>query len=157
MRRFITTRVRPMVDVDLALHTLLVDAFANTAVRVDSVFPGADRLPALVVGRAGGTQDFPAGGVDRPRIDLDAYALRRQASIVLLGDALAFLYGCEGMSVLMRDGTRFVFATVDAESGLITGQDEDTAAFRATSSVVLTIHQLAPRLADEETRIGGTL
>lgn len=145
MRRYLASAVRPMVDVDLAVHGLLAAGYAGSGVRVDSAFPGTDRLPAVVVGRAGGSPDWPAGGLDRPRIDVDAYAVRRQQAITLLTDTLAYLHACEGMEITMRDGTHFVLNTVADESGLITGQDESTNAYRATASVVLTIHQLAPR------------
>jgi hypothetical protein len=139
-----------MADIDLALHGVYAEAFAETGVRIDSGFPGPDRLPALVIGRAGGYQDWPAGSVDRPRIDLDAYAVRRQQAITLLTDAVALMHSLEGSKIRMRDGTQFVVNAVDDESGLLTDQDDSTAQGinRATMAVVLTIHQFAPEFED---------
>lgn len=148
MRRFIASVTRPIVDIDLALHGLLTDALDGTGVRVDSTFPGPDRLPAIVHGRVAGIEDFPAGAVDRPRVDFDAYAPRRQQAIILVTDVIAWLHSQEGRIVLMGDGTRFLIATVDQQAGLITGQDDETAQgiWRATVSLDFTIHQLTPEL-----------
>lgn len=148
--RYLDTAIRPGVDIDLALRSMLQRAFADSGVRVDISFPGMDRLPSVSAVRAGGVSDWPPGAVDRPRIDINCYATKRQEAINLALDVVAFFKSSEGDTITFGDGTRFVLVACDEASGLITGQDETVEnAYRGTVSVTLVVHQISPMRSEE--------
>lgn len=143
MGRYLTTTVRPGLDIDLALRSLLQSALAGTGVRVDLDFPGTERLPSVSALRSGGLADWPDGQLERPRIDINAWAIKRQDAINLALEVVAYLRSAEGQVVTFGDGARMLLAACDDVGGLLTGQD-DTGAFRATTAVTLTLGQLTP-------------
>lgn len=157
MMRFMNASVRPKVDIDLALRWLLVEGFAETGaeVRVDPSFPGIARLPSVSALRAGGVPDHPPGAVDRPRVDINAYATARQTAFNLTNEVVAYLQGRQGDTVTLRDGTRFSLVSVDEIVGPVVQEDDDSAQryYRAMGSVNLTIHQWQPAtdIESEET------
>jgi hypothetical protein len=144
--RYLDTAVRPDIDVDLALRAVLQHALAGTGVRVDPAFPGPDRLPSVSATRSGGIPDWPPGAIDRPRVDINTWAEKRQEASDLARETVAYLKSCEGDTITFGDGTRFVLAAVDTAAGLFIDQDASTSQgiYRGVTSVVLTIHQRSP-------------
>ena len=143
MTRFLDTKVRAGLDIDLALRSMLQRAFNGTGVRVDIDFPGVDRLPSVSALRAGGLADWPDGQLERPRIEINGYAIKRQDAINLALEVVAFLRSSEGEVVTFGDGARMLLAACDDVGGLYTDQD-DTGAFTATTTVALAVCQLTP-------------
>jgi hypothetical protein len=134
------------VDIELALRSMLQRAFAGTGVRVDPTFPGVERLPSVSAIRAGGIADWPPGAIERPRVDINAWSVRRQEAINLVLDTVAYLKSSEGDTISFGDGIRFALAACDETSGLFVDQDASTAqgVYRCVTTVTLTIHQQAP-------------
>jgi len=143
MSRFIDTKIRPGLDIDLALRSMLQRALAGAGVRVDLDFPGVDRLPSVSAMRAGGLADWPDGQVERPRIEINAWAKKLSEAINLCLEVVAFLRSSEGTVVTFGDGARLLLAATDDDAGLYTDTDP-TGAFRATYTVFLTVQQLTP-------------
>jgi hypothetical protein len=146
MGRVIATRVRPGLDVELAMRALLRQAFEGTGVRVDVSFPGTDRLPSVAATRVGGFALWPPGGIERPRVQIDCYAKERMRATNLCLDVLAYLKGVEGEVHTFGDGARFVLNAVSEDSGPVPNQDDDTnqGVYRVTATVSLTTHQHSP-------------
>lgn len=144
--RSLTTTVRPSVDVDLMLRSMLQRAFANTGVRVDVSFPGVDRLPSISAARIGGVADWPPGAVDRPRVSIVAYSRSRQEASNIAQSAVALLQSSEGDEITVGDGVRLTLVAVTEDAGLVVSQENETAQgiYAAAVVVVLTIHQFSP-------------
>lgn len=130
------------VDIELALRAMLQVHYAETDVRVDTSYPGRDRLPSISATRSGGIPDWPPV-IERPRIDLNAFALTRQGAINLALETVTYLRSREGDAITFGNGVRFVLATVDETAGVLVNSDED-GIWRALTVVTLAIHQRTP-------------
>jgi hypothetical protein len=151
MTHFIESPIRPPLDIELALRSVLQRALAGTNVRVDVAFPGVDRLPSVSLVRAGGISVWPHGAVEYPRIDINAWAKHRQQAVNLVGDVLAYLQSLEGDTITFGDA-RFSLRAVDESAGLTVGQDESTAQgiYRALRTADLTVRQMTYAIGASE-------